>query len=68
MKLLLEIQENQAPFVIELLSKFSFVKVQPFTNEKERILLGLDQAVEQVNEAKAGRIKLKSALQLLNEL
>jgi len=46
MKLLLEIQENEAPFVIELLSKFSFVKVQPFTNEKERILLSLDQAVE----------------------
>jgi len=34
MKAVLDIKDSKAPFVMELLNSFSFVKVQPITNEK----------------------------------
>ncbi len=68
MKILLEIKEDKAAFIMELLRNFSFVKAKPLTPYKAEVLEGLKEAVEQVNLAKQGKVKLKSARQLLDEL
>ena len=68
MKLILDIKDDKAAFIMELLSNFKFVKTKPITPYKAEVLEGLKEAVEQVNLAKQGKIKLKSARQLLDEL
>jgi hypothetical protein len=68
MKVLLDIKDSRAPFVMELLQSLSFVKATPLTPYKAEVLEGLKNAVEQVNLAKQGKTTLKSARQLLNEL
>ena len=68
MKILLDIKDDKATFIIELLNNFRFVKVKTLTPYKAEVLEGLKEAVEQVNLAKQGKIKLKSARQLLSEL
>ena len=68
MKLILDIKDDKADFIMELLSNFKFVKTKPITPYKAEVLEGLKEAVEQVNLAKQGKIKLKSARQLLDEL
>ncbi len=71
MKILLDIKDEKAVFFLELLKHFPFVKAKPFTEKpakKNDFLTELQEAVEQVNFAKRGKIKLKSADELLNEL
>lgn len=68
MKVLLDIKDEKADFFMEVLKNFSFVKAKPLTPYKAEVLEGLKEAVEQVNQAKQGKIKLKSARQLLDEL
>jgi len=53
---------------MELLSNFKFVKAKPLTPFKAEVLEGLKQSIEQVKLAKQGKIKLKTARELLNEL
>ena len=61
MRVLLDIKDSKASFVIELLNSLSFVKVKPLSKEKAEAIEGLKDAIEQVNLAKQGKIKLKSA-------
>lgn len=68
MKVLLDIKDSQAPFFMELLKNFSFVKATTLSPQKAEVLKNLKESVEQVNLAKEGKIKLKSARELLNEL
>ncbi len=68
MKVLLDIKDSQAPFFMELLKNFSFVKATTLSPHKAEILKNLKESVEQVNLAKEGKIQLKSARELLNEL
>ena len=68
MKAVLEIKENKAPFVMELLGNFSFVKVKPITNEKAMLLNEIKEAVDTVNLVKKGKLKMRSAKELLNEI
>ena len=56
---------------MELLKNFPFVKTEHIAKKqtrKEEFLNELQGAVEQVNLAKQGKVKLKSAEELLNEL
>ena len=68
MKVLLDIKDNQADFVMELLKSLAFVKAQPLTPYKAKVLEDLRDAVEEVKLAKQGKVKLKSADKLLDEL
>ena len=68
MKVLLDIKDNKADFIMELLHNFSFVKTQPISPAKAQFLKELKGSIEEVVLAKQGKIKLKSAEQLLNEL
>jgi hypothetical protein len=68
MIILLEIKDNKAPFVLELLNNFSFVKTKTITPSKALLIEEIKEAVENVNMSKKGKLKTKPLKQLLNEL
>ena len=68
MKVILDIQDNKADFVMELLNSLSFVKAEPISATKAKFLKELEGSVQEVVLAKQGKIKLQTAEQLLNEL
>lgn len=68
MKVLLDIKDNKAEFVMELLESLSFVKAEPISASKARFLHEFKQSVDEVTLAKEGKTKLKTAKQLLDEL
>ncbi|MFM2223985.1 MAG: hypothetical protein RJA07_187 [Bacteroidota bacterium] len=69
MQLTIEVKDNKAEFVMELLKNFKFVKLKSAKKTAKEIFLEeLKEAVHEVNLAKQGKIKLKSAQQLLDEL
>ena len=68
MKVLLDIKDSKADFVMELLNNLSFAKTETISPKKERFLKELKKSVNEVNLAKQGKIKLQSAKDFLNEL
>jgi hypothetical protein len=68
MKVLVDVKDNKADFVLELLRSLSFVKAEPISPEKARFYKEFKDSVEEVMLAKEGKIELKTADQLLNEL
>lgn len=68
MKLLLDINDNQASFFIEVLKNFSFVKTTQLTESKAEFLDDLKNSVDEIKLAKEGEIELQSAKDLINEL
>jgi hypothetical protein len=68
MKVLLDIKNKKAPFMMELLQTFSFVKAKPLSAYKSKVFEDLQQSVEELNLIKAGKLKGIPAKQLLNEL
>ena len=67
-KLHLDIKDNKAEFILELLKNFSFVETESITPSKAQILKELKGSVNEVALAKEGKIKLQSARDFLNEL
>lgn len=68
MKVLLDIKDTKAEFVMELLKSFSFVKTKTLTPYKATILEGIKEAVEEMKLVKAGKLKARNAEDLFNEL
>ena len=68
MKVLLDIKDTKAQFVMELLKSFSFVKAKPLTPYKADILEGIKDAVEEMKMIKSGKLKARNAEDLFNEL
>ncbi len=68
MKVLLDIKDTKAEFVMELLKNFSFVKTKPLTPYKANVLEGIKEAVEEMKLVKAGKLKARNAEDLFNEL
>lgn len=68
MKVLLDVKDNKAEFVMELLQSLSFVKAEPISVNKAQFLKEFKVSVEEVILAKQGKKKLKTADQLLDEL
>ena len=68
MKILLEVKDNKEAFIMELLNNFKFVKAKPLTPYKTEVLEGLREAVEEVNQIKAGKKKAQPLDTFLNEL
>jgi hypothetical protein len=68
MQVLLDIKDSKATFFMELLKNFSFVKAQPLTATKARLIKDLEEAVNNVNLAKQGKLKPKPLNELLDEL
>jgi hypothetical protein len=69
MKLLIEVKDSKAAFLLELLRSLPFVKVKETVNdERETVLEGIREAVEEMKEIKAGRKKGRPLSDLLDEL
>lgn len=63
--------KSKLAFIKELLNAFDYVEVlepSQLSAKEKKWLAGLEEAVKQVNQHKQGKIKLKSAKALLNEL
>jgi hypothetical protein len=68
MKIILEIKDEKASFIMEVLKDFKDVKAIPLSNYKADVLEGIKEAVEEVNLIKQGKLKGIPARELLNEL
>lgn len=68
MKVLLDIKDDKAAFLLELLSNFKYVKVSPVSPESLDVMMNLSEAVTEVNEIKAGYKKSKPLSDFLDEL
>jgi len=68
MKVLIDIHDNKATFVMELLNSLSFVKAQPISDEKAQLIEEIKEAAKNVKLVKLGKLKAKSLNELLSEL
>lgn len=73
MKLTLEIPDNKADFILELLSNLSFVTVKADKEaqkaaRKAELKADLRESILELNEVLAGRKKSRDAYELLAEL
>ena len=69
MKVLIDIPDNEASFAMKVLKSFSFIKkIKPMSVTTVELWEELKEAADEVRLHKQGKIKLKSAQDLLNEL
>lgn len=69
MKILIDIPDNEATFGMKVLKSLSFIKkAKPMTDAAVGLWDDLKEAAEEVRLHKQGKIKLKTAQDLLNEL
>jgi hypothetical protein len=68
MKVILDIKDDKASFMMEVLKNFKDVKAKPITSYKAGVLEGLKEAIEEVKLIKQGKLKGIPAKDLLNEL
>lgn len=68
MKLVVEVKESKAAFLLELLRSLSFVKNTEVQDEKEAVLDSVRTAVGQMKQVKAGKLKGRPVQKLLDEL
>lgn len=68
MKVILDINESKAAFVMELLKNFSFVKAKPLSPYKAKVLEDLNEAVTEMNLVREGKLVARDAEDLINEL
>ena len=68
-KILVEISDNEATFAMKVLKSLSFVKkAKPMSVATVDLWEDLKEAAEQVQLHKQGKLNLKTAEDLLNEL
>lgn len=68
MKVILDIKDNKAAFVMELLSSLSFVKAKPFSDENAVLVDEIKEAVEELKLVRQGKLKARPARDLMNQL
>jgi hypothetical protein len=68
MKVLMDVKDQKADFILELLNSFPFVKAEKISPSKAKFLLELRDSLEEAKMAKRGKLKLKSAHDLIGEL
>lgn len=68
MKVILDIKDNKAAFVMELLSSLSFVKAKPLSDENAILVDEIKQAVEDLKLVRQGKLKARPARDLISEL
>ena len=68
MKVLLDIKDSKASFVMELLQSLSYVKARPLTDEKAQLMAEIREAVENLKLVRQGKLKARPAKELLDEL
>jgi hypothetical protein len=68
MRVLLDIKDAQALHLMEVLKSLPYVKTTTLTEAKAQLLEEFKESVDTLNQVKKGKVKLKSARDLFNEL
>jgi hypothetical protein len=68
MKVILDIKDTKADFVMELLKNLSFVKTKPLSPYKAKVLGDIAMAVNEISKVKSGKLKARNVQDLINEL
>lgn len=68
MKILLDIKDDKALYLLEVLKGLSFVKTKVLTDEKALLMSEIHESVENLKLVKAGKLKARPAKDLLDEL
>ncbi|HKG07825.1 MAG TPA: hypothetical protein VKB19_15255 [Pedobacter sp.] len=69
MKIILDIRDEKASFIMEVLKNFKDIKeAKLLTSYKAEVLEGLQDAIQEVRQIKQGKLKGVAAIDLLNEL
>jgi len=68
MKILLEIPDNKASSLMDVLKSISYVKAKPLTDEKALLIEEIREAVEEMKLIRSGKKKARNAEDFLNEL
>lgn len=68
MKVLLDIKDNKANHLLEVLKGLSYVKVKTISKEKALLMEEIKEAVENLTLVREGKLKARPAKDLLNEL
>lgn len=68
MKVLLDIKDNKAVHLLEVLKGLSYVKAKPITKEKSLLMVEIKEAVENLKLVRKGKLKARPAKELLDEL
>jgi hypothetical protein len=68
MKVLLDIKDNKARALLEVLNGLSYVKTKPLTEAKALLMEEIREAVEEMKLIRSGKKKARNADDFLNEL
>lgn len=68
MKILLDIPDNKASSLMEVLQSISYVKAKPLTDEKALVMTEIREAVEEMKLIRAGKKQARNAEDFLNAL
>lgn len=68
MRVLLDIKDNKAMHLLEVLKGLSYVKTKTISDEKALLMEEMKEAVDNLALVRKGEMKLKSARDLYNEL
>jgi hypothetical protein len=68
MKVLLDIPDNKATSLLDVLKSISYVKAKPLTDSKALLMEEIKEAVEEMKLIRAGKKKARNAEIFLNEL
>jgi hypothetical protein len=68
MKVLLDIKDNKALHLMEVLKSLPYVKTKQLTDEKAQLMSEIRQAVENLKLVREGKLKARPAKELLDEL
>ena len=68
MRVLLDIKDNKAMHLLEVLKGLSYVKTKTISDDKALLMEEMKEAVDNLALVRKGKMKLKSARDLYNEL
>lgn len=68
MKIILEIPDNKASSLLEVLKSISYIKVKPLSDQKAILMEEIRESVEEMKLIKSGNKKARNAEDFLNEL
>jgi len=68
MKVLLDIDDNKAFHLMEVLKSLPYVKTQTITDEKLKTISEIKEAIENLKFVKEGKFKPRPVEELLDEL
>jgi hypothetical protein len=68
MKILLDVKDNKAASLFQLLGGLSYVKTKTLTPYKAAVLENIKEAVDEMKKIKSGKLRARNAEDLFNEL